>query len=219
MSWYAETPALRTRQVLTDGAVLIWCLVWLRVGLAVHRTVERLGAPGRELRDAGTGLRDGLSGAAGKAGDLPLVGGTLSGPLGSAAGAGEALRRAGQAQLTAVDDAALLLAAVVVALPVLLVLGRWLPERLGWARQARAARALRGDVELLALRAATGRTLPELAALGPEPVGRWRRGEPGAAEALARLELDALGLRPAATAYPDGEGAGPAVRSPGRPRR
>ena len=194
-SWYAETPALRTRQLAGDALLLLWCAVWFRVGVAVHRGVERLGGPGRELQDAGGGLRDGLSRAAERAEDVPLVGDELRSPLDAAAGAGDALVRAGQAQEAAVSRLAVLLAVVVVALPVLWALSRRLPARLAWARQARAARGLRGDVELLALRAATSRPLAELATLGPEPVGRWRRGEPGAAEALAGLELAALGLR------------------------
>lgn len=143
MSWYADTPSLRTRQLVGDALLLLWCAVWLRVGVAVHR--------------------------------------------------------AGEAQERAVGQLALLLAVVVVALPVLWALSRRVPAPLAWAREARAGRALRGDVELLALRAAASRPLRELAALGPEPVGRWRCGEPGAAEALAGLELAALGLsaRPA----------------------
>ncbi len=186
MRWYAETPALRTRQVVGDVLTLLWCLVWVRVGVAVHHAVARLAAPGRQLQDAGGGLRDGLQRAADRTGDVPLVGDGLRGPLDSAADAGDALVRAGQAQETAVGRAALLLGLVVAALPVLWALSRRVPARLTWAREAGAAVRLRGDVELLALRAATGRPLSELATLGPQPVGRWRRGEPGAAEAARR---------------------------------
>jgi hypothetical protein len=87
------------------------------------------------------------------------------------------------------------LALVVAGCPVLLVLLRWLPARLAFAREHRAAVALRADVELWALRAALHRPLTELAGLGPDAVGRWRRGEPGAADALAALERRSVGLR------------------------
>lgn len=196
MTPYAETPSLRRRQLTGDVLVALWCLLWLRVGLAVHDAVQLLGAPGRELQGAGGDLRDGLTSAAERAADVPLVGGGLRSPLDAAAGAGDALVRAGQAQEDAVGQAALLLGVVVAALPVLAVLARHVPRRLRWARQASAARALDADVELLALRAATSRPLEDLARLGPDPVTRWRRGEPGAAEALADLEREALGLRP-----------------------
>ncbi|CAA9306760.1 MAG: hypothetical protein AVDCRST_MAG07-149 [uncultured Frankineae bacterium] len=195
MLWYAETPALRSRQLVRDVLVLLWVLLWLRVGAAVHDAVGALAAPGRELEEAGNGLTDGLSGAADRADDLPVVGGGLSAPLDAAAGAGRALADAGAAQQEAVGLLATVLALVVAGLPIALVLLRWLPGRLAFAREHGAARRLRDDVELWALRAALNRPLAELAALGPDPVGRWRRGEPGAAQALARLEQRAQGLR------------------------
>ena len=195
MSWYAETPALRTRQLLRDAAVLVWVVVWVRVGAAVHEAVDRLAAPGRALERAGRDLADGLGGAADSADDVPLVGDELSSPLDSASGAGESLARAGEVQQDAVGLLGLVLALVVAGLPVLLVVLWWLPSRLAFARAHAAARTLRADDELWALRAALHRPLPELARLGTDPVGRWRRGEPGAAEALAALEQRAAGLR------------------------
>ena len=195
MPWYAETPALRSRQLLLDVLVVLWVLVWVRIGAAVHRAVSRLAAPGRELEKAGDGLSGGLSGAAERADDVPLVGGGLSAPLDAAARAGRALERAGAAQQDAVQVLALVLALLLAGVPIAWAVQRWLPGRLAFARDHRAAAALRDDVELWALRAALNRPLHELARLGPDPVGRWRRGEPGAAEALARLERRAQGLR------------------------
>ena len=195
MKWYAETARLRTRQLLLDALVVLWVLVWVRIGLAVDSAVRRLGAPGRELQEAGNGLSSGLGRAAEQADDVPVLGGGLSAPLDAAAGAGDALARAGAAQQDAVGTLAVVLALLLAGIPIAWAVQRWLPARLRWAQQATAASRLRGDVELFALRAATMRPLSELARLGPDPVGRWRRGEPGAAEALAALELRAHGLR------------------------
>ena len=196
MTWYASTPALRSRQVTADVTVGLWVLLWLWLGRRVHGAVSKLGAPGRELEEAGTGLQGGLSGAAERAGRLPAIGDGLRSPLDAAADAGRSLAAAGQAQQDAVGTLALLLAVVVAGLPILLVVGRWLPGRLQWQREATAAGALRGDVDLLALRAATSAPLSELARLGPDPVTRWRRGDEDAGRALAALELRRLGLRP-----------------------
>jgi hypothetical protein len=196
MKWYAETGRLRTRQLLLDALVLLWVLLWLRLGFAVDDAVRELAAPGRELEQAGDGLSGGLGRAADRADDVPVVGGGLSAPLDVAAGAGEALARAGAAQQEAVGTLAVVLAVLLAGIPIAWAVQRWLPGRLRWARQAGAAGRLRGDVELFALRAAVERPLHELARLGPDPVGRWRRGEPGAAEALAALELRAYGLTP-----------------------
>lgn len=195
MTWYAETGPLRTRQLVLDALVALWVLVCLRLGLAVHSTVSRLAAPGRELEDAGGGLTRGLTDAAGRAQDVPLVGDGLRAPLDAAAAAGGAVARAGAAQQEAVGALALLLALLLAGIPAAWALQRWLPGRLRWAREARAARTLRGDVELWALRAALTQPLPALARLGADPVGAWRRGEPGAAEVLAALERRSYGLR------------------------
>jgi len=121
MSWYAETPALRLRQQLHDLFVVVWALVWLRVGVAVHEAVQRLAAPGRALERAGRDLSDGLGGAADRADDVPLLGDDLSAPLDSASGAGSALAEAGQVQQDAVGLLALVLTLVVAGLPVLVV--------------------------------------------------------------------------------------------------
>ena len=195
MLWYAETAALRTRQVVRDVLVLVWVVVWVRIGVAVGDAVGALAAPGRQLEKAGTSLTDGLSDAAQRAGDVPFLGDGLSGPLDAASEAGRALADAGAAQQDAVGLLATVLAVVVAGVPIALVVLMWLPARLAFAREHGAARRLRGDVELWALRAALHRPLHELASLGPDPVERWRRGEPGAAEALARLEQRAQGLR------------------------
>lgn len=194
MSWYAETPDLRRRQVATDVAVALWGLVWLRIGRAVHEGVQRLAGPGVELENAGRGLAGGLRGAAERAGSVPRIGGGLRSPLDAAAGAGDLLAEAGTAQQEAVGTLALVLALAVAGLPVLSAIALWLPGRLRWAREAGAAVRLRDDVDLLALRAAAHAPLPQLAALGPDPVTRWRAGDAEAGRALARLERRRLGI-------------------------
>ena len=196
MTWYAETPGKRTAQQLGDAAVVGWIALWLWIGDGVHDAVRRLAAPGIELEKAGNGLAGGLRGAADRAADVPVVGDELRVPLDTAAGAGDAVARAGVAQQEAVGTLAVVLALVIAGLPIAVAVLRWLPARLQWTRDMRAARALRGDVDLLALRAASSQPLHVLARLGPDPVGRWRRGEPDAAERLAALELRRLGLRP-----------------------
>lgn len=197
MTWYAETPSLRRRQIAVDVVVALWVLLWLRMSSAVHDGVQRLAGPGVELEQAGTGLAGGLRGAAERAGSVPGIGGGLRTPLDAAAGAGDALASAGAAQQDAVGTLALLLALAIGGFPIAWALLRWLPGRLRWRREATAARRLRGDVDLLALRAAVSAPLPELAALGPDPVTRWRSGDDAAGRALASIELRRLGLRAA----------------------
>lgn len=50
---YAETPAFRLRQVLLDVGLVVWVLVWVRIGLWLNDLVQRLEGPGRSIEDAG----------------------------------------------------------------------------------------------------------------------------------------------------------------------
>jgi hypothetical protein len=195
MKWYADQPSQRTRQQAADAIVLLCGLLLLRLGQLVHSAVEQLGGLGIQLEKAGAGLAGGLSESGRRVGDAPLVGNGLSGPLDVAAGAARAVSSAGTSERQAVHWLALVLGVTIALLPLIYLIWQWLPRRLRYAREAGAAQHLGDDIELLALRAATSSPLRELARLGPDPVTRWRRGEPGAARELAALELSRLGLQ------------------------
>ena len=86
----------------------------------------------------------------------------------------------------------------VLIFPLGLVLFGWLPLRLRWMRRAGAARALRNAPagrDLLALRALAGQPLRRLTRIDPDVAQAWRRGDQATVDALAALELRALGLR------------------------
>jgi hypothetical protein len=126
-----------------------------------------------------------------------LVGDDLSTPFDALGRAGGSVGGAGQAAQDAVVTLAVLIAVVLVVLPVGWLLLRWLPWRLGWLREARAAERLLGgtpDLELLAARALATAPLPALAGLPPGTGAAWRTGDPDAVRALAGLELRRLGL-------------------------
>lgn len=196
MKWYAETSGRRARQVALDIGVALWCWLWIRIAVSIKTVVLRLQEPGRILEDAGNSLAGGLTDAASKIAGTPLIGNRLRDPLAAAANAGHAVATAGTTTETVVARLALVLALVIALLPIAYALSRWLPYRFRFAREASAAVRLRDDVDLLALRAATSLPLSRLARLGPDPVARWRRGEPLAAQQLAELALAELGIRP-----------------------
>ncbi|MDQ6650439.1 MAG: hypothetical protein M3Z02_10035, partial [Actinomycetota bacterium] len=58
MKLYAESPARHTRQLLLDLGVLVWVLIWVRVGFWLHHLVAQLAAPGRSVERAGGGFAD-----------------------------------------------------------------------------------------------------------------------------------------------------------------
>jgi hypothetical protein len=194
---YAETAGLRARQLLGDLGVLAWTALWVAAGLSLYRLVERLAGPGARIERAGSGFAGDVAEIQQKVGRVPVVGDELRDPFGRLAGVGRTLADAGATQQEVVHQLALWLGVVVAAVPIVALLLVWLPRRVTWVREAGAASRLRldgADLELFAVRAVANRSLRELYRVTPDPAGDLRAG---AFEALADLELRALGLRAA----------------------
>ena len=199
MIWYAETPARRTRQAVTDLAMLVWLVGCLLLGRFVHDVVSALAAPAYGLRDASHRVDAGLAQTSDRLADVPLVGDRLRGALDPLSGANGDVDRAAADFVAAVDRLALIAGVLAALLPILAVLVPWLWVRLRFARRAGAAhRLLDGgaDADLFALRALAAAPLPVLAAIDRDPAGAWRRGDPDVVGRLAALELRRCGLRP-----------------------
>ena len=198
MRFYAQAPVLRSRQLAADAGLVGWLIAWVVIARLAHRAVLALAAPGRAVESLGASVAGTMTSAAHAARDVPLVGDQLAGPFRQLARAGGSVGRAGQTAQDAVGTLAAVLAAVLVLLPVGWLLLRWLTWRLGWAREAAAARSLLAgtpDLEVLAARALATAPLPRLAALPAGTGAAWQAGDPEAIRALAALELGRLGLR------------------------
>lgn len=194
---YAQTPARRSRQILSDVAVLCWVLAWVAIARWLDHQVLRLAAPGRSLEDAGRNLAGSLDSAGRRIGDLPFAGDALQAPFTAAGDAGRTLEHAGAVQQHAVGRLAFWLSFLLAALPILFVVGWWLVTRLRWSRRATAAASLKAtsaDLDLFALRALARQPLAALHRIAPDPAEAWRRRDPATVRALARLELRELGL-------------------------
>jgi len=197
VKFYADRVPTAIRQLITDLIVVVWVYLWIRAGLWVHEMVEKLAVPGQRLQSAGGGIADNLADAGTKVGRVPLVGDQLVKPFNGAADAARSIAEAGRQQEQIVDQMALVLALVSVAVPLALVLFLWLPLRVGWMRRAGVAAAVRdapAGRDLLALRALASAPLSDLTRLGPDIAQSWRNGDAGAVDALAELELRKLGL-------------------------
>ncbi|WP_225753139.1 hypothetical protein [Actinotalea sp. Marseille-Q4924] len=195
MSLYADVPALRTRQVLGDLLVLLWVLLWVGIGKAVHEQVSRLAAPGRTIEDAGRSLEDGLRSAGREVARTPLVGDDLQVPFEGAGDAAASLAAAGTAVQDGVARAALLTALAVAAWPIVLVLGGWVVHRWRQARRLAVGRRLVATPagrDLLALRTLAHAPLRSLT---DEDVAGWRRADPDAVARLAARGARDLGVR------------------------
>jgi hypothetical protein len=195
---YADRAPTILRQFLTDLLVAAWVYAWIRLGMTLFDLVQKLAVPGQKLEGAGNGLADNLSSAGDKIDGLPGVGNAVAAPFNKAADAARAIAASGQDQQGVVDDLAWVLSVMLVAVPVALVLVIWLPLRVRWMRRASSAARLRDAStgrDLLALRALATQPLGKLVKLDPQIASAWRRGDPDAVEALARLQLRSLGLR------------------------
>lgn len=199
MMLYADSPARRALQVLGDLLVVSWALFWVWAARRLHATVTSLAEPGVVLENAGNDLNERVLGAADAIEGLPLVGDQLRGPLEVVADAGTAIAGAGQRQQEVVTNVALGVSGLLLALALAVVLLAWLPRRVAWVRRATAARALLAagaSPSLFALRALATRPLTDLRRISADPAGAWQHGDRPVIEALAGLELAALGVHP-----------------------
>jgi len=199
MKLYADTPARRTRQLLSDVLVLLWVGVWVWLGRQTHDVVMGLKAPADSITSAGSSVHSSLTGAGDQAGQIPLVGDQLKQWLGQAASSGTTLSQAGTSMATTVQQVALVLGLVVALVPIVVVVVPWLYVRVGFARRASAAQRFidaSADLDLFALRAMATQPMSSLARISDDPAGAWRRQDTAVIRELATLELRDQGLRP-----------------------
>ncbi|GAA3272724.1 hypothetical protein Dvina_46490 [Dactylosporangium vinaceum] len=198
MKLYADRAPAAIRQLLTDVFVVVWVYAWVRIGMALFDLIQKLAVPGQKLEGAGDGLASNLNAAGDKINGIPGVPDSVAAPFKNAANAASSLANAGREQQDIVNDLAWVLSLVVAVLPILFLVGIWLALRVRWVRRAGNAARLRNvsaGRDLLALRALATQPLKRLVKVDPEIASLWRRGDPEAVEALARLELRSLGLR------------------------
>ena len=199
MKLYADAPARRTRQLLSDVLMLLWIGLWVYAGRQVHDTVEQLRAPADSITSAGHSVNGALTGAGDQAGQLPLVGDQLKTWLTQAAGSGTTLQEAGTSMAHTVDTLALGVGIATAIVPVLLVLVVWLYVRVRFVRTATQSQRFIDageDLDLFALRAMATQPMRALARVSDDPAGAWRRQDRAVIRELALLELRDQGLRP-----------------------
>ncbi len=182
--------------VAIDVVVVVWTAAWLVLGIAVGTFVERLGALGEGLEDAGRAI--GHAGdAVDQLADVPLVGEGFSELASEIREIGRGTAENGRSVEEDVDSLALLIGAGLALGPTLPILALWVPPRVSRERERHALRAsLEKDDRIalayLANRAVATRLFRELRTASEDPVGDLRAGR---YEALAALELDHLHLR------------------------
>ena len=198
MRIYPEVPKLRTRAVITDLLLLALLVVFAWLGMKVNNTVDDVASLGRGVQDAGNSVRDGFTQAGDALGNVPLVGGDLSGALrdaGQATG-GNAVAAGRQGEL-AIEELAQLLGWLTFLIPAGLVMIAALPRRIRKLRQLNvAAQVLTAENEeqrrLLAMRAAFSLPFGTLLSYTRDPFGDLQAGN---YDALLRAVYEDCGLR------------------------
>ncbi len=196
---WSASPGRAFVQVCSDAAVLVWCWVWIRLGNVVHDAIVSVGEVGYTLEGGASGIKDGLDGAAGQAGRIPVVGDTFGQPFTAAGGAAGTIAGAGRDLGDRVTGLALPLALVVALAPILSVVLLWGPARYRFARRAGETAQLAltpGGERLLALRALATRPVHRIVAVSPDAVDAWRRDDHVVVARLAALEMSRCGVRP-----------------------
>ena len=204
MKIWSERPGARAREILADGATLLWILLWATIGIRLYGFLAHLAEAGRLVRDGGSGIT-GAGESVGQALEgIPLVGeGAASGVRGAFAGAGDPLVQFGTDLERLLITIAALLGLMLVAIALVPWLNRYLPWRVArWRRLNAATDAIRrrrhaplDEVEvarILASRALHRLEYDELLEFTPDPFGDWVAGRH---DRLAHAELDRVGLR------------------------
>ncbi|HOW01348.1 MAG TPA: hypothetical protein PK282_08725 [Rhodoglobus sp.] len=198
MKLYSDFGPRRSRQIVADVTALALIGAWVWLGITVYSLIENLAVYGVQMEDAGAGFRETMTQVGETLGGIPLIGGGIRTPFDGASEAGGALEAAGQSQQVAINQLATVLGIGIAALPILTILLLWLLPRLRFAQRASRAQKLvksGAGVDLLALRALASQNISALAAVDPDAMAAWRRGDDQVMRKLAALELKSSGVR------------------------
>lgn len=199
MKFYADSSGRRLFQLTVDLLFVVWLVMWVWVGLAVHDGTMALAAPGHQTEKSASAMAGQLRDAGGRLDDVPLVGDEIATPFDKAADASDGLAAAGRSSVVAVEKLAFVLGLSIAMIPILIVAAFHLPLRIRFIREATAGAKFidsADDLDLFALRALANQPMRKLARISDDPAGDWRRRDQGVVTRLAELELKDVGLRP-----------------------
>src|SRR5688572_20290453 len=204
---WSELPAARSRELVADVATLCWILFWGSLAWTLFAFLAQFAEAGRLVQGGGQQLNAAGNDLGGHLSGLPLVGTQVSDAVRhSFDGAAVPIVEAGRELETFVMVVAATLGLVLLLVPLIPWLSRYLPWRLERVRRLQSGeRAIRRsatvalggasqqDVDrVLAGRALQRMEWSNLLDYTPDPIGDWTSGN---YDRLARAEYEAAGLR------------------------
>jgi hypothetical protein len=204
VTFWSETPGRRRREIAADVATWVWVAIWSVIAFRIHAAIAGYAEAGHALERGGAAIRDAGTQVGSSLDGIPLVG----------AGAGEVARRAfggasepfvfvGSEFVDLITLIARVLAVLVLAVAIVPWLSRYLPWRAARLAELKSAKtAIRGRPSgatlesidrLLASRAIHRMSWEDLLVHSRDPLGEFASGR---YKALAKAELEAVGLRP-----------------------
>jgi hypothetical protein len=200
---WSELRGARLTEQAIDLMTALWIAIWGLVAWRLYQVIAFFAEAGRLIRGGGETMRQSGRDLGAALAGVPLVGEGLQDVAENAfAGAGSPLISFGSSLEGFILLVAAVLALLLLAVPLVPWLSRYVPWRWERLRRLRAAhRAIRrapevSDAsirEILALRAVTRLDYTELLEYSPDPLGDWAAGRH---DRLARAELASVGLRP-----------------------
>jgi hypothetical protein len=198
---WSELRLAQSREVAADLATAAWVILWAWIAWHVYTTVASFAAAARLVRDGGVNLRSAADDISANTSGLPIVGEQLSAAVKSSiTAAANPFVDFGSELETLILILAVVISLLVLAVPLVPWLNRYVPWRVGRLHRLRAAhqvvRSSRVGPEvaekLLAARAIYRLDYQTLLEYSPDPFGDFTSGRH---DRLARAELADSGLR------------------------
>ncbi len=178
MPLYPEIRGRRARAFVADAASIILLVLFAWAALKVHDAVDRLAVLGEGVQATGGAVQGGFESAADAVDGTPVVGDDIADGLRSAGeNSGGEVVELGEEGEDSAHDLANVLGFATFALPALLLLWLWLPNRIAEVRKLREASTVIGDEStperrrLLAMRAAFSLPYGQLLQYTADPLG------------------------------------------------
>jgi hypothetical protein len=204
VTFWSETPGRRRREIVADVATWAWVATWSVIAFRIHAAIAGFAEAGRALERGGVAIKDAGAQVGSSLDGLPLVGQGVGDIARNAfTGAGSPFVFVGSEFVDLITLIARILGLLVLAVAVVPWLSRYLPWRAARLAQLRSATtairtrpsgATLGSIDrLLASRALHRLSWEEMLTHSRDPLGEFAAGR---YQALARAELESVGLRP-----------------------